>query len=158
MEDDQALHMELMQALRAPQLRPVSPSQKPVYVGGTKQSSAPDLLGLQAEFLQNSIAMQKRLRPQLERMTEIKNRGLLNNQWRSTLRELRSEWTRREEAGEAGQVQPRLLYQLEQTIQSKPGWKELQKEIKSRQRHLDPVEYEGFYIIKNIPGTFCNVK
>lgn len=184
-EEEHALeiHLELMHALQTRRLRPVQTEEKPVWIGGTKgprsSPTAPyssPLSRLQAEFLQSSLAMQQRLRPNLERMAEIRAQGLHNEQWRGILRELRQRRAQSEEDDDSGPSEGnvptplnnsyRLLYQLEEAINSRPGWVELQAEVREAAgtRKLDPIEYDGFYIIKALPtqsplsdGETCNI-
>lgn len=163
-EEEHALeiHLELMHALQTRKLRPVQAEEKPVWIGGTKgpRSSPPascssPLSRLQAEFLQSSLAMQQRLRPQLERMARIRAQGLHNEQWRGILRELRQRRARSDGSRVGDDVPPscRLLCQLEEAVNSRPGWAELQAEVREAagMRRLEPVEYDGFYVIKNLP-------
>lgn len=187
-EEEHALeiHLELMHALQTRKLRPVHAEEKPVWIGGTKglrssSSISPyssSLSRLQAEFLQSSLAMQQRLRPQLERMAEIRAQGLHNEQWRGILRELRQRRAQGEkDSGGNGHSTDdnfpsspnssyRLLYQLEGAVNNRPGWVKLQAEVREAAgtRKLDPVEYDGFYIIKTLPtqsslgdGETCNI-
>lgn len=159
------IHLELMHALQTRKLRPVQAEERPVWIGGTKGLDAPPnvlpsspLGRLQAEFLQSSLAMQRRLRPQLEQMAEIRAQGLHNEQWRCILRELRQ--CRGHTSGAGGGAKDsrvpsgrRLLYQLEEAVHSRPGWMALQAEVREAAgtRKLDPVEYDGFYVIKTLP-------
>lgn len=184
MDDDQVLQcqLELMHALQTKKLRPVQPEEKPAWIGGLKKATftsfvgasatstagfpgvSGSLLDLQGEFVKQSLAMQERLRPQLERMAEIRKQGVDNERWQATLRELRAK--NRDPLGDinnysrSSEQHPRLLFQLEETVKSIPGWLTLQEEIRKTDARncLDPVEYEGFYVIRASKNDVCNIK
>lgn len=165
MDDDQVLdcHASLVRALQTrAQLRSLEPLEKPACIGGAKPNdwagpSASDapiwhrLSGLQVEFLQSSLAMQMRIRPQLERMQEIRTSCIYNQQWRTVQTELRHTFKTRIDR-DARARRPMMLFQLEQAVNSIPGWLEVQREVRETEphKHLDPVEYDGFYVIKSI--------
>lgn len=154
MDDDQAIEyqLELMHALQTRTLRPVPHQDKPIWVGGQKAPTQTRILGLQKEFLENSMAMHRRLRPQVDRMAEIK-KCTSEEQWRRTLRELRIVCQKRNSLKYCVS-EPKLLYQLNEVVASRPGWMDLQAEIRRKATgaiHLDPVEVDGFYVVKVFP-------
>lgn len=153
MDDDDTMQcqLDLMHALqnRAP-LRRVDPEERPLWVGGLKTCPSPTLVGLQAEFLHSSLVMQMRLRPQIERMTEVKARCLHSEQWQSMRNDLRAEVKRRAESP----IEARMVYQLERVVKEMPGWVDLQKEVRESDpgQILQPVQSDGFYVVKVLPN------
>lgn len=155
MDDDDTMQcqLDLMHALqnRAP-LRRVEPEEKPTWIGGQKTDRSPRLVGLQAEFLQSSLAMQMRLRPQLERMAEIRTRCVYSDHWREMRNEVRCEAKRRREMNLEGE--PKLLFQLQKEVERIPGWMDVQQEVRQSDpmTFLKPVQYDGFYVVKVFPS------
>lgn len=155
MDDDYTLEcqLDLMHALQnRPPLRPLSPHSKPVYIGGHKgpdhdEWTARRLSGLQSEFLQTSLAMQQRVRPQLERMEQIREMGLSDDRWRAIQRDLKG----KAKVMKEGDTQPRMLFQIEEVLRRQPGWKELQQQVRDSDPHrvLQPVEFDGFYVVRD---------
>lgn len=155
-QDTFQCQLELMQALqnRTP-LRQVTAAERPAWIGGNKNGKFDEwttrqMCGLQKEFIQSSLAMQMRLRPQIERMDEIRRR-LHDTAWRTIQAELRQEAHKREN-GETMLGAPRLLFQLQEAVTRIPGWSDLQQQVRQvdPKLHLQPVELDGFYIIKSV--------
>lgn len=156
MEDEEIVQyqMDLVNALqnRVP-LRSISPSAKPSYIGGLKsRPSSPRLTSLQAEFLQSSVAMQMRLRPQLARMEEIR-RESERSTWNAIQRDIKEAFKRRQERWEEYDGVfgggPLLACQIVRRLEERPGWEGLLAEVREGSVVLEPVEVEGFYVIKS---------
>jgi hypothetical protein len=75
-------------------------------------------------------------------MAEIKTFALFNEQWKAIQNELRDYARQR--------TKPCLQRHLQQLVEGLPGWIELQKEVREAQLKLEPVDYEGFYVVKQM--------
>lgn len=160
MDDEQQIvecQLELMHALQnRPSLRLVKEEDRPAWIGGRKTGELPAeqrLSALQSEFLASSLTMQTRLRPRLENMEEIRRSSMQDDAWRSIQHDLR-EATRQPRSLGWREGEPRLLYQLERTIEDQPGWRKLQQEVRGTDPHqiLQPIDFDGFYIIHPCMG------
>lgn len=160
MDDDQIMQcqLELMHALQSRKpLKLVKEEERPLWIGGRKANEPPPeqrLGALQSEFLASSLAMQGRLRPRFEQMEEIRKSSVYDEHWRGIQKDLRDTVRRQQLLGGLGAKEPKLLYQLDQTLEKHPGWKELQQEIRCIDRHqiLQPVDFDGFYIVHPCTG------
>ena len=152
------MELDLMHALqnRRP-LRQVEPEQVPCHIGGNKlslwqreRSGGPAwerLNELQTEFLRSSFVMHERIRPQLLRMQELQRSATYDKKQADLLHELHGRF-RRESVGNPA---ARCLWQLEQIVQKKPGWLQLQEELRKIRPEvvLEPIDVDGFYVIRS---------
>lgn len=148
MDDDSVFEhqLDLMHALqnRTP-LRQVDRTEIPSHIGGSKEQAPRLLSGLQAEFLSSSLAMQLRLRPNVERMEAIRCMTILNEERRALTSHIRKV------APISLVEEPKMLFQIEQVIAQRPGWMDLQQQVRdAHQKSLSPVECDGFYVVRNV--------
>lgn len=151
MEDEEILQcqLELMHALQTRQpLRRVQLEERPPYIGGFKPTSQAHLSDLQAEFLQSSVAMQMRVRPKLESMHAIRRHVRDQDTWRKVHKDIREALQEGNGSKREDYKGPLLLFQIQQLLEGRPGWKSLLQEVKEPRHSLQPIDFDGFHIVK----------
>lgn len=109
------------------------------------------LTPLQAEFVLRSMQMQGRVRPtvaQLEDLRRATDEGIGLAMVMQELRHRRSSLS----PGDRESRALWLKYQIDRQLQERPGWCDLMQQVRHPESKLDPVEWQGFYIVRQCSG------
>ena len=93
--------------------------------------------------------MQMRLRPKLERMEEIR-RDSERSGWNAIQRDIKETVRRKQQREDMERSGPLLACQIMRRLEERPGWDGLLAELREGAVVLEPIEVEGFYVIKSV--------
>lgn len=128
------------------ELRPVSPSSRPAYIGGTNTSSSSPDSPLKKEIMATAVKFHEKIRPRMDYFSQQKASKPVVDELKSILREYDdiTEYLEFESS-----MRPK--YALDSFLAEQPGWLDLQSELRQvkRSKLLKPVVFDDFYIIRS---------